>query len=624
MRQSASARAFGERPSAEAEALTPSRLGPIAAEFLLIVAPATVLIVVLSAVLASRHLFLGNFGDTEQFLWIVDNLEEAVARGSAEDTRTFFGTPTPLAYNPVPLLIAIPTLAAYELSANYWFAYNFVYLSILLLNFCSMYIVLRLLRFDRSLSFAFASVFLLAPNTIGHSLGQIFLIATFLLPPYFYVLYRIKSEPDRVALWPALGFITGAYIWVREELGLFIVLSSLVFIVSCQPHRMRLLAPRVLLYLVIVATLALPVVAIYLQRTDFDQSHGVSTARALEEVRVYSSSPGNYLFPSDEGLVYQHLPVVFDQIDLAEHLNYLGIVNLVGLGAWLYFLLFRRDLWDAFLENSHLVNVLRWELLLFGLVFFILSLGPVLRLNDSDLKLPLYLGYECGLPVIESIRVWGRFGIFAFVPAIFLTAYLCRYLLTRTAGHAAIPLIAALIVIIAVLDQYPIGSLNFPRHKTEVPSAVSEIQADQGDFFVMDLPLALYSGAQHNSTPLFFQLFHDKRIVAGYTSVYHPLVRDRVQNSPLICFNYPEMVSVAADAPACGASGISSFLTDADIRYIVYHKRTPFYAPGYGPEIDATVREKSLAILNQLTATGAIEVIYEDGAHVFYRRAMGT
>jgi hypothetical protein len=95
------------------------------------------------------------------------------------------------------------------------------------------------------------------------------------------------------------------------------------------------------------------------------------------------------------------------------------------------------------------------------------------------------------LPVVGQLRAWSRFGIFAFAAATFLSAYLFRFLLTRYSSRTAIPLIAVLIVIVAVVDQYPIGSFNFPRHKTEVPSALSEIKADQGDFFVLDLPLVL-------------------------------------------------------------------------------------------------------------------------------------
>ena len=605
----------------ETFALSRPRIAPILAELALIAVPALAIISVISAALASRQLFLGVFGDTEQFLWIVDNLKEAVASGDAVDTRAFFGVPTPLAYNPISLLTAIPTLVVYEITGNYFFAYNFVFLGFFLLNFGSMYAVLRLLGFDRSLSFAFGVVFLFAPNTMVHAIGHITLVVTFLIPLYLYVLYRLKLEPRRLIFWVALGVIGGAYIWAREELGLFIVLASVLFLtVVVQPFWKRGLNTQFLLYLVIVAVLAFPVVGLYLQRTSFDDSHGVQSVRSIEEAQLYSSSPANYLFPSDEGVVYQRLPRVFEQLNLGEHLNYLGIVNLGALIAWLYMLLIRRDLLDKFLQDSPFLRTMKGELLFIGFVSAVLSFGPVLELNDSNVKLPLYLGYNWDLPVVGQLRAWSRFGIFAFAAATFLSAYVFRFLLTRYSSRTAIPLIAALIVVVAVVDQYPIGSFNFPRHKTEVPSALSEIKADPGDFFVLDLPLVLYTGAQHNSAPLFFQLFHDKRIVNGYTAAYHPLVSEKVLNSPLICFNYPEMLDLAADAPECSESNISNFLADADIRYLIDHKQTPYYAYGYDQGVDAMVRAKYSAILKQLTASGALEIIYDDAGFTFYRR----
>jgi len=621
MSEGASVRAFGKERSSisEAAALTRPRVGLIAAELFLIGLPAVIVITLVSALLASHQQFIGFFGDVEHFLWFTDSFKDILTSGDPMMRRAFFGEPTPYAYHPLVILEVIASLVVLETSGSPFFTYNFLLLGFLLLNFCSMYLVLRLLRFGAVISFVFAAVFLFAPVTMAHAAGHIYFTVTFLLPPYLYCLYRIKNQPQNRAYWLGLALTSGAYLWVREELGLFIILTSaLALAVNLRAVLDRRLVLHMGLWLAIVAIFALPILALHLDKRDYDRDHGVQTTRDIREAQLYSSSPANYLFPSDEGLLYGHLPVVFKHTNKVEHLNYLGIINLAGLGAWLYMLVFRRDLLDALLRGAPFLRALRWELPLMAVASLLLSLGPVLKLNDADLKLPVHAGYDLGLPIVDQLRAWGRFGIFSFAAATLLSVHVFRFLLTKygTAARPLLPLLAIPALLLVTFDQYPWGTIY--RHKFEVPPAVHEIKATPGDFFVLDLPLNIYSGALNNATAQLLQVYHGKRIVNGYSPFVHRPFEQRVLNSPLVCFNYPQMIDTPSDE--CRASTIGKFFTDENIGYVVYEKITWGYQPGFGPQEDAVLREKSLNILNELTDMGALEVSYDDASYTFYRR----
>src|SRR5439155_21327154 len=127
-------------------------------------------------------------------------------------SRACFRESTPYADHPLLSLEGIASLLVLQPSGSPFFTYNFLLLGFLLLHFCSMYLVLRLLRFGPVISFVYAAVFRFAPVTMAHAAGHIYFTVTFLLPPYLYCLYRIKNQPQNRAYWLGLALTSGAYL----------------------------------------------------------------------------------------------------------------------------------------------------------------------------------------------------------------------------------------------------------------------------------------------------------------------------------------------------------------------------------------------------------------------------
>jgi hypothetical protein len=79
-----------------------------------------------------------------------------------------------------------------------------------------------------------------------------------------------------------------------------------------------------------------------------------------------------------------------------------------------------------------------------------------------------------------------------------------------------------------------------------------------------------------------------------------------VLNSPLICFNYPDGW-YCRRCSQCSASNISNFMMTRTSLRDRPQADTGLRA-GYDQEVDAMVGAKYLAILNQLTASGALKL----------------
>jgi hypothetical protein len=575
-------------------------------------------IIIVSYALASAQMFIGSdWGDIETFVSHAHNLEDVVTSGDSVLTNTFFGAPTPYAYSQIALLESLPLWGLSELTDPF-FAYNFLLLTFLLANFCSMYTVLRLLEMNRATALLASMVYLMAPVTIVHALGHLMLVVTFLLPLQLYLLYRIKLRPRDSRLWLALGLTNGAYLWVREELGLFAVIASLAFIaLNWRLFWGRQVLIRIGAWSVIVIALAMPILALYLQRVDFDRDRGIETARTAMDSYAYTSSPANYLFPSDVNFIYDDLPSAFVHTNVVEQLNYLGIFNLAALIYLGRLVILRRDRLQDFAARSPFLKVMGWELTVIAVGAAVISFGPLLRMNESFVKTPLYLIYQFDVPGLESIRAWARFGIFTFAVATLLAAHVFEFLFRQPLQR---PLIAAIAVVLGIFlivaDQYPLGDVW--RHETPVPKAVDDISAAPGDPFVMHLPLDLETDALHNSNALFFQVFHNKPIVNGYMAFLPPLALQKIMNSPLACLSYPQMTD--PNLAGCGAPEVADYFLREDIRYIVYEKKTRYYLPGtFQPDDDRIVRERTTALLHQMVNARALIVFYEDSDFVFYR-----
>lgn len=575
---------------------------------------------VFSGYLASRDSFLGAFGDTENLIWQARNVSDVGLTGDSILRSSFLGTPTPLSYTPTSYLEAFPILFVYRVTRNVFFAYNFVMLFFLYLNFLSMYVVLRLLRSRVVTAIVGASVFSLAPTTLVRVGGHMWFVITFTIPLYLYFMYRIKRDPTRLRLWVALGMLNGLLLWTHEYYGMFGVLMFGIFaLVNLRTLWHGRAMIHLIAWTVSFSVLAFPVVELYRDQHAFDRANHITTKRTPEEGALFSSTPVHYLFAGGVGWVHKKLPHVVEISGSLEGFNYLGIFNLLAL---LLFLVSRRVRAGAEGPDPpvHFVRTMRWELILIAGVAVILSLGPVLPVNQTVIRLPADLAYRLNVPVLSQLRAWGRFGTFAFAVATMVSVHVFGFLASRYLRRPVIAAGALLLLVPAIgIDQYPFDTLPPPRHRAPIPPIVEKIGHEPGRFYVLQLPFTSAGGGLLQATAQVFQFVNRKPIANGSTSFQNPLYVRLIQSSTLGCFDYPAIRRTRTPGP-CSSAALATYLHESGVRYVYYEKVTHFFLPGeYEPKEDAEHRALTLEVITSLLEKGAVRQVYSDQDYDFYR-----
>ncbi|MGH2729453.1 MAG: hypothetical protein ACRDJI_02470, partial [Actinomycetota bacterium] len=572
---------------------------------------------VLSALLADRSTLIGAFGDIEQSVWQAHNLGEVVSEGDAILEDSFFGVETPFAYTPTALFQGFAYLGIEAVSGNAHFAYNFVVIVLVSLSFCAMYAVLRLLQLHPAACVVGGLIFALAPATINHVYWHFGIWLTFLIPPYLYLLFRAKVDPQNLTTWALLGATTGGLLWMHEYFGVLAALVTGFFLLRSLFATAPLVekVSRVAVCSAVAFVLAAPVIVVHLEADAFSDEHGILKVRTASEGMTFASTPANYFFPADENFVYEALPEVFAHANKIEHLNYLGLLNIVAV--MLVAIAATRG--SSLLDNPpapRFLSAFRWELIGIFLLAVIMSLGPLLFLNSNLVKLPVNLVYLYEIPVLDQIRSWGRFGIFAFAVVTFVTAHLLHRLFTGRRKRAVVGATVALMVFV-VVDQYPTDTLT--HHEIITPdAALDQIESDPDNSFVLHLPLSTTDDAVGNATAQFFQAIHGHPIVNGYAAFTNPEYEARINSTPLGCLNLRTIIGIELDG-ACSPEIISGFL-QSQIGYIVYEKITPRWIDGvWGPDEDFNARSKIEPLIAHLLSSGAYEEIYEDADYRILR-----
>jgi hypothetical protein len=186
-----------------------------------------------------------------------------------------------------------------------------------------------------------------------------------------------------------------------------------------------------------------------------------------------------------------------------------------------------------------------------ALLFWLLTLGPTLRINGHDTGLPLPFSLVAQMPFFKGNRYPSRYSVIlvlslAMLVAFGLTAILKgrdlrtagtpgRVILPRALQRLAIPLLVILLIFEHLSVPLPLSDMRVPP--------IYQTIADEmpGDSTLLDLPVAWRNGFRVTGTqhPIimfaqYYQSVHGKRILAGNTSRNPPLKFQYFNEAPVI------------------------------------------------------------------------------------------
>jgi hypothetical protein len=236
-----------------------------------------------------------------------------------------------------------------------------------------------------------------------------------------------------------------------------------------------------------------------------------------------------------------------------------------------------------------------------SLAFWLLTLGPTLRVNGHDTGFPLPFALIAELPFFKGNRYPSRYSVLLFLSLAMLVALGLAALLQRRETDApgklrsAFRRLVPLMLVALLLFEHL--SAPLPLSDMHVPPIYQAIASEMpGDFTLLDLPVAWRNGFRVTGTlhptimfQQYYQSVHGKRILAGNTSRNPPLKFQYFTEAPvintLIALETGHEVDTAiVEQDRQLAADVLRFF---DIEAIVVHQ--PQVGPDMIPYIEATM-----------------------------------
>lgn len=252
-----------------------------------------------------------------------------------------------------------------------------------------------------------------------------------------------------------------------------------------------------------------------------------------------------------------------------------------------------------------------------ALAFFILTLGPSLRVNGADTGIPLPFRIFQELPFFKGNRYPSRFGVLMVLSLAMLAGWGAAWIWQRLSRRrallapAAVGLISAFFIIEHVSVPLPLSDLSLPHAYTTLMEDVGREAQGSHPPALLDIPIAWRNGFRITG------ILHPIFMYAQFyqTSHHLPLLGGNTSRNPEHKFQYFTEVPVLnslislesghalpAEVVAGDREIAPEVLRFLNIRYIMLHK------PTAGPALEEYVRQ---------VLPG--QVIYEDEAYRLYR-----
>jgi hypothetical protein len=206
---------------------------------------------------------------------------------------------------------------------------------------------------------------------------------------------------------------------------------------------------------------------------------------------------------------------------------------------------------------------IRWVFLFLVVLFFLLSLGPVILYRGRELDHGLYAYLYPYLLPLHAMRVYSRIGIVVVLGIGLLAGMGARALQARLPGrpwHHVVPVL----LLVAMLAEYAPFPVPYQRLDWEHPPAVYRaLAADPDDFAVLEWPQGWEDVDDYFT---FMSINHWKRIVngaSGFSPMGPPMTRDI--SGALSAPDDPE------DDPFPGSAARRYLLGLHPLRYVVVH-----------------------------------------------------
>jgi hypothetical protein len=466
--------------------------------------------------------FIGNGGDTLANSWAVyQALDNLLHRPFNLGYSTiFYGEHDSFFFTIAPYGIAVVVLPIYLLSGgNLELTYNLYWIATFALTAWAVYLLVQyLLRVPHGaavllgLSVAFAQFRFLHIGHIETLSMQFYVLG-------IYCLHRLLDKPGpRWSIPLAMAFwftqVTSGYLGVT-----FVLTAAIIVGFAALRHRSRFtkrLTFQLTLATAIAALITLPFLLFRFQNPVFQKGY------SFNELLTYSATLQDWFLGTSQ--IYMNVLRWKPEVTL-----FLGFTPLLlAIIAWRW-----RKRGDILLPEGQRLLTRQDTLVVYGLlviVGYLLTLGPVLKINDSAV-MPLPYLILMQLPGFQALRVPARFLLMTLLGVAVLGGHTFALLRVRTDDLTFWAVIAGVSIVLTIelipfngnpsnriLDSQPTSArvLQAVAFKEKIPPVYDWLRQQPSGTPIVHYPVSFEAGFQY----LAYEPYHNQPVLNGYGSFY--------------------------------------------------------------------------------------------------------
>lgn len=425
--------------------------------------------------------------DPSIFIWNIEHIKNAVInfKNPFFTDNLFYPIGDNLIFHTYAFfwgIIAIPFLSFLDIIT----VYNSIgILTYALGGFCMFLLAYRITK-NYTAALLSGLYFGFNPYVTSHR-DHLSLLSTFVFPLFFYFYWEIKSKlPKELSikqLLPCSLVLLMTFLIDFQYLIFILILLLLINILSRKfalwKSQSIITDIKILIYFTISA---LPFIILYL--VSFKNLESIKVP--LWEYDLWSADIVGFFIPSTfNGFLGQKVISSFGNLGEQLYIGWTAIILLITQ----MFLLKKKD--DD--ENKHKKILKIFYICL--LVFFIISLGPHLKLFKDITKFPLPHYLLTYIPFLNSIRCIGRIFILGYFSIAIILGIFFAYII-KTTKSKYIKLIILFIITTLIIIEFSTAPLSNSSKgdSTATPKVFTELSQTKDDYAILQIPLGWSSG----------------------------------------------------------------------------------------------------------------------------------
>lgn len=478
-------------------------------------------------------------GDAFQILWFMWWFKKSILSFTNPyfTTYLFYPSGVSLAFSDTTPFNSILSIPLQLIFGSIW-TYRILILVSFIIAGYGTYLLVKYLTDNMVASFISGLIFMFSPYHFAHIWGGHLNIATIGWIP-FYVLFLFKTVRES----KNNNIIYSSFFLLLVALSdyyylVFMVIFTIIFIIYSivivkNNFDIKYMIKRISMMIILFGLMLIPFV--YPLLKELSRSNYMYYGGFTE----YSADLLGFFIPAS-------FHPIFGPYLLETYSRFSGNTNeyTVFIGYTVLFLAF----WSIKYWKKKEVKF--WTIT--GIIFFILSLGPVLHFNGKlyeSIKLP-YLIIEI-IPIISIARVPSRWDILVMLSLAVLAGYGLKNILDRIKDKKKV-LVVAIIFSGLIMFEY-LADFGYVSD-TKIPEFYYNLKNDSGNFVILEIPSDMYSDYPYY---MYYQTLHEKKLVGGYVSRTPPGMV------------WPEDIIKKLEEDKDNGKSI---LKNYDIKYIILHK----------------------------------------------------